>query len=79
MKLDIPLQKLGIFNQRCFNIELATLRYQINVRVTHFAKTQKSFAATSFSHSIYLVRKDEAKKIEKKYRLGVIRHPPWFM
>ena len=49
------------------------------VRVPHIAKSQKSFAATSFSHSIYLESKDKAKKVENKCHLGVPIHPPGFM
>ena len=48
------------------------------VRVTHFAKSHRNIAATSFSHPFYLVMKEKAKKVGKSCHLGVIRHPPWF-
>ena len=49
------------------------------IRVTHFAESQKSNPATSFSHPFYLVIHEYAKKVEKSYHLGVGIHPPWFM
>ena len=50
----------------------------ICTRVTHFAKSHRNIAATSFSHPFYLVMKEKAKKVGKSCHLGVTRHPPWF-
>ena len=40
-------------------------------RVTHIAKKLVGSWATSFSHPFYLVIHENAKKVEKKYHLGV--------
>ena len=47
-------------------------------RVTHFAKSHRIFAATSFSNPFYLVIKENPKIVEKSCHLGVHIHPPWF-
>ena len=48
------------------------------IRVTHFAKSHRNIAATSFSHPFDLVMKEKAKKVGKSCHLGVTFHPPWF-
>ena len=47
------------------------LSFRGRSRVTHIAKKLVGSRATSFSHPFYLVIHENAKKVEKKYHLGV--------